>query len=123
MSEKASLQDVINYRPDQYYTDDEISLIRSTFKDNPRLIQVLRKALLPTFADPAMPIEELGNDVWLVSRSWDQIPQDEVKALIVARQEAIKFIAGALIALQVTANQREMTPMEKAAKDAADSVK
>lgn len=123
MSERATLKDVINYEPEQYLSEDEMSLIRSTFKDNPRLIAVLRKLLWPTVTDAALPIEQMGNDGWNAGRDWAQIPADEAKILMCARQDAQQFIMGALIKLKVLANQTELTDVEKAYRQSKDSTK
>ncbi len=120
--ERAQLRDVINYEPQQYLDEQEINLIRSTFGDNPKLIAILRKLLVPTFSDPSLPIEEISSDVWL-NRDWAQVPADEAKILQVARQDAIKFIFGMLIKLQVIANSKVESEMEAALRRSKDSVK
>lgn len=120
---KSKLEDILNYDPGNYFSDQEIGLIQSTFHDNPALINLLRKILLPTLGDPEMPIEQYGNDVYLTSREWAQIPADEAKVLMVARQDAIKFVAGGLIRLKVIAQSRRPSDQEAAAKAAADSAK
>lgn len=120
--QRASLRDVINYKPEQYLSDDEVKSIQSTFKNNPKLIGVLRKVMIPTIADPSLPIEEVSGDVFL-NRDWAAIPADEAKILTVARQDAVKFIIGGLIKLQVIANQSVETPMEAAIRRSKDSSK
>lgn len=118
MAEKASLKDVLNYQPDMYYSPAELAYIRNTFKDNKAIFTVLRKALIPTISDPELPLEQFGEDFFLKSRNWDQIPAVERDTLIIARQEALKFIVGGLIALRILANQEE--PKER---DPRDSTK
>jgi len=97
----------VPYKLDTYLSEDEVALIRSTFKDNPRLMKVLRKILLPTVHDTELPIEEINADVWLAGKDWDAIPADEVKPLVVARADAIKFIIGGLIKLKVIAHNED----------------
>lgn len=123
MSERTSLQDIINYQPDTYLSEEEMSLIKSTFKDNPRLLNVLRKVMLPTVGDPSLPIEEISNDAWLAMRDWAAIPMEEAKALMVGRQEAIKFVAGGIIKLKMLANATEESPYQKALRKKQDSSK
>lgn len=120
---KATLKDVINYAPENYLSDDELALIRSTFNGNEKLFKVLRKVFIPTMADPELPIENLGNDVWFAGRVWSQIPAEEAKILAVARQETLEYIIGGLIKLKVIANQKEESEEEKEARRKKDSSK
>jgi hypothetical protein len=116
MEQKVSLKDVLNYEPEMYYTPAELAFIRQTFKGNKALFKVLRKALIPTISDPEMPLEKMGDDFFLSARNWDQIPEGERGTLVVARQEALKFIVGGLVALQILAND---APKEASPKDSA----
>jgi hypothetical protein len=121
--EKATLRDVLNYEPEQYLSEDEVALIRSTFKDNRRLIAVLRKVLLPTISDPSLPIEEMAHDAYLAGVDWAAMPADEIKPLILARSEAIKFVAGALMKLKVIANTVGESPYQTELRRKQDSAK
>lgn len=114
-AQPASLRDVINYDPDVYYTPAELAYIRQTFKDNKALFKILRKALIPTISDPDLPLEQWSEDFMSKNRNWDQVPEAERGTLIVARQEALKFIVGALIALKVLAHSEEQK--ERSPKD------
>lgn len=122
-NEKATLRDVLNYDPEQYLSEDEVSLIKSTFKDNKRLLAVLRKVLLPTISDPSLPIEEMSHDVYLAKVDWAQIPEAEIKPIILARQEAIMFVLGALIKLKVIANGSDESPYQAELRKKQDSTK
>lgn len=122
-NEKATLSDIINYDPDTYLSLDEVALIRSTFKDNPRLIKVLRKLMVPSVGNPELPVEEMGNDAWIAMRDWSQIPADEAKILMVARQEALKFIFGGMIKLKMIANSSDESPMSAQLRRKQDSTK
>lgn len=121
-SERANLEDVLNYKPEEYFDADDLNLIRSTFKDT-RVLKVLRKIFLPTIADPDMPLEQMGNDMWFAHRNWDQIPNEEAKSLIVARQEAIKYIMNALVRLKIMAHSKPEDPIEEAYRRSKDSAK
>lgn len=121
--DKTGLRDIINYQPQNYFSNDEVALIQNTFKGNSRLIGVLRKLFIPTITDPDLPIESFKNDLFFADRNWDQMPIEEAKALIVARQDAIKFICGGLIQLQVIANTPVEDPMEEALRRQQDSSK
>lgn len=121
--QKATLRDVINYEPATYINDNDIALIQSTFKDNPRLLRVLRKVFLPSIGDIELPVEEIGKDPWLTMVDWQQIPVDQIKPLVVARQEAIKFVSSGLIQLKVIANAQEKTLAEMQERRKRDSSK
>lgn len=122
-NEKAQLRDVLNYEPEQYLSEDEVALIRSTFKDNKRLLTILRKVLLPTISDPSLPVEEMGHDVYLAALDWAQIPNEQVKTIMLGRSEAIKFVMGALIKLKVIANSVDESPYQKEIRKRQDSAK
>ncbi len=125
MSEQkpATLSDIINYEPDTYLTVEDLDIIRSTFKGNKRLMRVLRKIMVPSVGDTELPVEEMGNDAWLAMRDWAQVPADEAKILMVARQEALKFIFGGFIKLKMIANSTEESPMSKDVRRKMDSTK
>lgn len=108
--QKATLQDVLNYDADSYLSEDEIDLIRRTFKGNDKLIKVIRKILMPVLEDPDLPIEEMQGDLFLTSIDWATIPSAEVKSIVTARELTAKFILGGLIKLKVIANVKEETP-------------
>jgi len=119
--QKASLKDVLNYEPEQYLSGEELSLLRSTFKNNPRLIALLRKLLVPTISDPSLPIEQMGDDAFSAGLDWKNIPADEAKIIATARQEAIKFIFGGLIKIKIIASSDDENPMEAALRRSKDS--
>lgn len=119
MSEKS----VLNYEPESFFTEEEKALVRSTFKDNPRLLTVLRKYLLPSVGITELPLEEMQNDIWLQGREWAQIPADEAKILMVARQEAIKFVQNGIVRLKMAANTPERSKEEIELQRRKDSAK
>lgn len=122
-NEKASLRDVLNYEPEQYLSEEEVALIKSTFKGNKRLLAILRKVLLPTVSDPSLPIEEMGHDVYLAGVEWGQLPNEQVKTIMLARADAIKFVLGALIKLKVIANSTDESPYQAELRKKKDSAK
>ena len=123
MAEKSQLKEFLNYQPEEYLTDAEKTLLKQTFYNNDRLLKLLRKLLLPTVTDADLPIEQMGKDVYFTGRDWANIPADEAKILMTARQEAVKFVLGGLIEIKVIANTREETETEKAARKIMDSSK
>lgn len=114
------LSDVLNYEMDTYLSLDEVVFIQNTFKDK-RAINILRKVFLPSVGDPELPIEEVGNDVWLQGTDYKQIPEAEIKSIVLARQEAIKFIVGSLIKLKMIANQGSENDKQKALREKRNS--
>jgi len=122
-NQKATLKDIINYEPDLYITKEEIELIRYTFRSNKKLLNLIRKIMLPTMSDPSMPIEEMGNDVYLTGVDWMTMPAEHCKTIIQGRQEAIKFVAGGLIKLQMIANTPDESAQDKKARLEKDSTK
>jgi hypothetical protein len=114
---------ILNYEPESFFSEDELALVRSTFKDNPRLLQVLRKYLLPSVGIAELPLEELQNDIWLQGREWASIPADEAKILMVARQEAIKFIQNGIVRIKLAANTPEKSAEELAQQRKQDSTR
>lgn len=123
MAQRASLQDLLNYQPETYLSADEISLIQNTFRGNTALLKALRKVLLPSVGDPELPPEEIEKDVWLVGRDYAAIPDGEVKSIVLARQDAIKFVMGALIQLKILANSTSEDEVSRAFRRAKDSAK
>ena len=119
----ASLNDMLSYKSESYYTEAEIGLIRRTFQDNPALLRVIRKTFIPTISDPDLPIEEFHKDWMINGKSWTQIPADERASMVLARQEAIEFIIGGLIFLKNLANVKEETPEQKELRRTKDSNK
>jgi hypothetical protein len=122
-AEKATLSDIVNYQPEEYLSEGEIDLIRRTFKGNKELLKVLRKVFMPTAMDPELPIEQMGQDAWMVDKDWSALPLDEAKALMVARCDTIKFVLGGLVKLNVLANTKVETEADKKARLNKDSNK
>lgn len=122
MADKTGVDDVIGYKGESYYSPEELTLLRNTFSD-PKMVALLRKVFLPTFNDATLPIEQVGKDYLMIGRNWDAIPAEEAKILVVARQEAAKFIIGGLIELKQIASSKDETELEKAYRRSKDSTK
>jgi hypothetical protein len=118
-----SLRDVINYDPDRYLQDDEVAWIQTTFRNNPKAIRTLQKIFLPAVADTMQPIEQFANDAFGAGYDFAQVPHEELKAIILARQDAIKFVAGGLIKLKLVANNKPETDQERANRKQKDSAR
>lgn len=118
-----SMKDLLDYDVDTYLKPEELALIKSIFKGNKEIFKILKKLLLPSATDIDMPLEEFSKDVWLVGRDYSQIPNDEIKSIVLARQEAIKFVVGGLVQLRVIAESKTETPAEIALRRKNDSAK
>lgn len=112
-----------NYKAPERITEEETRMIRATFKDNDVLLNVLKKIMIPQYSDPENPFEFTGADAFNMGREWANMPNEEVKALVVARQDTINWIAGALTWLKIQASETEKSPDEVEARRAKDSTK
>lgn len=110
--ESSRIEDVVNYDVQPELTDEQMSLIRNTFKDNPELFNVLRKVFLPSIGDMNLPIEKMGADPFM-KINWKEVQADEAKAIVLGIQNAVKFVLGGLIQLKVLANSPVETEQEK----------
>lgn len=119
--ERVTLKDVMNYAPEEHLSKEEVDLIHRTFKGNEALINVLRKIFIPTLNDPKLPVEEFGKDPFLMDTDFRQIPEHELKSVMVGRQDAIKLVFGGLIKLKIIANQKVLTDEELAEIQKKDS--
>jgi hypothetical protein len=124
-SNKVRLQDVLQYTPDAYFSDDEMDLVRNAFNGaaGKRLLKVIRKVMLPTISDPDLPIEEINKDVTLAGIDMLGLAAEHLKPIVLGRQEAIKFVVGGLIMLQQMANIKEEPEQNRALRRAKDSTK
>lgn len=113
----------MNYKAPERISEEEKSLIRNTFKDNEQLLHILKKILLPSYTDDSTPFEMSGADAFNMGRDWASMPTEEVKALVVARQDTINWLAGALTWLKITANEKVESEQEEAARKSKDSSK
>jgi len=118
--QKASLRDVLNYEPEKYISDEEMALVRSL---TPQHLAVIRKMMLPTVADPNLPIEEMGQDAYLTGIDWLTMPAEHAKAVMQGRQEAIKFILGGLIKIKVLAAAKNENPIAAELRRRKDSTR
>lgn len=121
-SKKAQLSDILPYQPDDYFSESELKWIKSTFSDKSS-VRIIRKVFLPTFHDAAMPIEEMKNDPWMADIDFTTMPSEHVKAIVAARQQALKFIMNGLVKLKVIASLKEEDEVAAAARRAKDSSK
>lgn len=100
--------------------EQEISLIKNTFKDNDALMVAIRKILLPV-ADENAPIGE-QSDLWL-NVEIDGMTPEQAFINIKARNLFITHLEGGLNKLKMLSEQKELTPEEIKANAKKDSSK
>jgi hypothetical protein len=100
-------------------TDDELELIRATFKGNDRLLKLLRKMFLPEY-DPTAPFGQ-SIDLWLAATDLKALGHDEAYQLIMARNMVISHVEAQIISLQHLAESFVESPEEMQAKKKKDS--
>jgi hypothetical protein len=103
----ASLSDLLDqvdgYKQEDYLSPDEMSWIRQNFAgvQGMRNVNTLRKIFLPTVGDIELPVEKLTDDVWMLDVDFKNTPVEQIKPIVMGRQEAVKFIMNALVKLKV----------------------
>lgn len=102
------------------YTDDELLLIKNTFKGNERLLKLLRKTFLPEY-DPYAPIGQVV-DLWMTLDVRSLTPEGAYIRLI-ARNELISHVEQQLQQLTVLADLAPATKEDEQAKKNKDSSK
>lgn len=111
MQDKNKLSSLVLASP---LSKEELEWLKKTFggEDNFGL-GVLRKLFLPSPFDPSTPIELGGENIW-VDLDFSTMPAEETKAIVLARQDLIKFVRGTLLRVKGMANQAdEESPEEK----------
>lgn len=112
----------LNYMPPLLFSKEEVAQLRALYsgQDNKNM-ELLRRVFLPTLIDPGVPVEYGANDMWM-DRDFAGIPPEEVKILVLTRQELIKWVTGSLIRLRQMANQpEEESAADKESRMKADS--
>lgn len=112
----------LNYKPPQRITQEEKELIKKAFADE-RVLTVLKKIILPYYADESTPLEMTGADAFIMGRDWATMPHEEVKALVVARQDTINWIGGALALIKNWLHEPNESEQDRAERLAKDSTK
>lgn len=101
-------------------TLEEQQLIQSTFKNNERLLKLMRKMFLPEI-DPNAPIGQLV-DLWLSLSIKDMSPEQAYQH-IMARNQVISHVDQVLMQLFLISNMEQVSPEEAKAKMVADGSK
>lgn len=100
------------------FTEDELALIKDTFKGNDRLLKLLRKVFLPEY-DPEAPIGQ-ALDLWLATPV-DQLSDEQAIALIRSRNATIGHVEFQIHQLQILSEMETLTPEQIAEKAKANS--
>lgn len=121
----AQLEDIISYAPPTLFSDDELALIRSHFNGptGAALIKILWKALIPSVHSPELPMELIGQDLYLGLIDFKSVPSDEAKSLAMGLQYTVKGIMGGLTNLKNLANIKDETDAERILRIKKDSSK
>lgn len=99
-------------------TPEEVSLIRSTFKNNEVLLKLMRKMFLPEL-DPNAPLGQMI-DIYHTIQTKDRKPED-IAVELTARNMVIDHTDNVLTQLWILSMQEEETPAEVIAREKKDS--
>ena len=102
------------------FTEIEIDLIKKTFKDNEKLLQIIRKVFLPEL-DPTAPLNQ-NIDLWM-SIPLKQLSKEDAVIQVLARNDLISHIEMQLMQLDILANTDAKTLAEIREKIKKDSNK
>jgi hypothetical protein len=123
MEKGLTIEEVLGETFETYLTTEEAEVIRDAFRGNKKLLKALQKIFLPTVQDPEMPAESMAEDFWMSGKQWDNIPADECKALVVARQDTIKHVLGGILRIKAIMNVQDGDLQKIADKRRKDSAK
>lgn len=102
------------------FSDEELAIIRTLFKDNEKGLKVLRKVFLPTY-DFDAPLGQVV-DLWMTVPQSDITPEYSYVNWK-ARNQVITHIEQQLIQLQFLANEKGETDEEKKLREDKNSTK
>lgn len=102
------------------FTESELELIRSAFKDNEELLKVMRKVFLPEI-DPKAPLGQTI-DLWMTIDVKGQDPLLAYQNLL-ARNMLITHVDQQLIQLQFLAGMETKSPLQLEEERKKDSTK
>jgi hypothetical protein len=91
------------------FTEQELSLIKNTFKGNDELLKVMRKVFLPEI-DPDAPVGQVI-DLWLTVQISDKTPE-QAYAQLLARNTLISHLDQQLLQLKMLSEMGDETPEE-----------
>ncbi len=97
------------------FTPQELSLIRNTFKDQPELLKLIRKIMLPEL-DPAAPLGQVIDMSLIEANDIKSLPMELAHIHLLARSLQINMMENALMQLNVLAEEKEETEQEEIAR-------
>lgn len=80
------------------FTEDELDLIRATYKDNEKLLKLLRKVFLPEI-DPEAPLGEMI-DLWMGIKTNEDMSDEQVATQVRVRNMLINHVDQMLMQLE-----------------------
>lgn len=101
-------------------TEDEMRLIRATFKDNEPLLRLMRKMFLPEI-DPSAPIGQMI-DLWMTVNV-NEMSAEEALVNIKARNSLISHVDQQLMSLKLISSTEPVSAEKASVKVVADSAK
>jgi hypothetical protein len=119
---KEEIENTLGYSLPLRITEEEKELIRHTFKGNDELFKLLKKMFLPSATNPETPIEYVDTDL-MMDINWADVPNEQVKSIVLAKQYAIRMVRGAIMQLKVFANEKIETYEELQTKAKKNSSK
>lgn len=102
------------------FSEEELTLLKNTFKDNTKLLKLLRKVFLPEY-NPLAPLGQ-NIDLWMTVDVRNLTPQDAM-IRILARNELITHIEQQLMQIKVLVDRKEESSGEIAERRKKDSAK
>jgi len=99
------------------FTEDELRLVQETFKNNEKLLKVMRKVFLPEL-DPDAPLGQVI-DLWVSIPLKEMNPQDAMVNML-ARNQLIMHVEQQLMQLQSLANREQLTEEQRQLKEKKD---
>ena len=91
------------------FDEGELELIRTTFKDNPALLKLLRKVFLPEY-DPKAPLGQ-AFDLWMTLQIQGMTP-DVAYVHMLARNQVITHVEQQLLQLDALAGIEPENPKQ-----------
>ena len=102
------------------FSEDELTLIKTTFRGNEKLLKLMRKVFLPEY-NPYAPLGQ-NVDLWMTLDLGQLTPQEQ-SVRIFARNGIITHIEQQLIQLNILAEMKDETPEQTAERQKKDSTK
>ena len=100
------------------FTKEEMAELKRAFGGNEFLLKLLRKIFIPSFRED-VPLGQEA-DMWM-DMDFKQVQMDELKTLVVARQELMKYLIARIVQIKGLANWKEESQEEREQRMRKDS--